>query len=173
MILINLVPVNFYDEAEFIFGAIKLTTVIGLILMMLAIDLGGAPNGDRIGFRYSVDPGPMNAYLRPGALGRFLAFWKVFIQATFSYGGSELCVVAAGETEPSTQYPEGGEAGVLANLHLLRACDTARGHVRLLRRTTASKFWTRSRTARQARQLPRSSSRSSTVRRSSSVLQIC
>ena len=99
MVLINLVPVNFYGEAEFIFGAIKLTTIIGLILLMLIIDLGGAPNGDRIGFRYWVDPGPMNAYLRPGALGRFLAFWKVFIQATFSYGGSELCVVAAGETE--------------------------------------------------------------------------
>ena len=41
----------------------------------------------------------MNTYLEPGALGRFLALWKVFIQATFSYGGSEMCVVAAGETE--------------------------------------------------------------------------
>lgn len=99
MIAVNCVPVNFYGEAEFVFGAIKLTTIIGLILLMLIIDLGGAPSGDRIGFRYWIDPGPMNAYLQPGALGRFLAFWKVFIQATFSYGGSELCVVAAGETE--------------------------------------------------------------------------
>ncbi|OAQ99317.1 hypothetical protein LLEC1_05492 [Akanthomyces lecanii] len=38
-------------------------------------------------------------YLGDGALGRFLAFWKVFIQATFSYGGSEMVVVASGETE--------------------------------------------------------------------------
>lgn len=41
----------------------------------------------------------MNQYLEDGSLGRFLAFWKVFIQATFSYGGSEMVVVAAGETE--------------------------------------------------------------------------
>ncbi|KAJ6075717.1 hypothetical protein N7499_007698 [Penicillium canescens] len=51
------------------------------------------------GFRYWESPGPMNEYLETGSLGRFLAFWKVFIQATFSYGGSEMVVVAAGETE--------------------------------------------------------------------------
>jgi yeast amino acid transporter len=99
MIAINCLPVNFYGEAEFVFGAIKLTTIIGLIILMLIITLGGAPDTGRIGFRYWVNPGPMNAYLVSGSLGRFLAFWKVFIQATFSYGGSEMCVVAAGETE--------------------------------------------------------------------------
>ena len=84
MVIINCVPVNVYGETEFIFGAIKLLTILGLILLMLIIDLGGAPSGDRIGFRYWIDPGPMNEYLATGALGRFLAFWKVFIQATFS-----------------------------------------------------------------------------------------
>lgn len=49
----------------------------------------------------------MREYLKTGSLGRFLAFWKVFIQATFSYGGSELVVVAAGETEnPRRTIPE-------------------------------------------------------------------
>ena len=99
MIAINMFPVHIYGEAEFVFGAIKLTTIIGLILLMFIIDLGGAPSGGRIGFRYWDNPGPMNEYLKTGALGRFLAFWKVFIQATFSYGGSEMVVVAAGETE--------------------------------------------------------------------------
>ncbi|KAF2208322.1 hypothetical protein CERZMDRAFT_101391 [Cercospora zeae-maydis SCOH1-5] len=99
MVVVNCLPVNFYGEAEFVFGAIKLTTIAGLILLMLIVDLGGAPSGDRIGFRYWIDPGPMNTYLQPGALGRFLAFWKVFIQATFAYGGSEMCVIAAGETQ--------------------------------------------------------------------------
>lgn len=99
MILINCVPVKVYGETEFVFGAIKLTTIVGLILLMLIIDLGGAPTGDRIGFRYWINPGPMLTYLKEGSLGRFLAFWKVFIQATFSYGGSEMVVVAAGETE--------------------------------------------------------------------------
>jgi amino acid transporter len=99
MVIINCFPVRIYGEAEFIFGAIKLTTIVGLILLMFIITLGGTPSGDRIGFRYWVDPGPMNEYLLTGSLGRFLAFWKVFIQATFAYGGSEMVVIASGETE--------------------------------------------------------------------------
>lgn len=99
MVAINCFPVRFYGEVEFVFGAIKLTTIIGLMILMFIITVGGGPDGDAIGFRYWKDPGPMNSYLRPGALGRFLAFWKVFIQATFSYGGSEMVVVASGETE--------------------------------------------------------------------------
>lgn len=66
---------------------------------MAIIDLGGTPKGDRIGFRYWDNPGLMREYLKTGSLGRFLAFWKVFIQATFSCGGNALVVVAAGETE--------------------------------------------------------------------------
>ncbi|CZT21820.1 probable amino acid transporters [Ramularia collo-cygni] len=99
MILINCAPVNFYGEAEFVFGAIKILTIIALILLMLIIDLGGAPSGDRIGFRYWTNPDPMNTYLVEGGLGRFLTFFKVFVQATFAYGGSEMCVIAAGEAQ--------------------------------------------------------------------------
>ena len=99
MLLINLVPVRIYGEVEFVFGGIKLTTIVGLILLMLIITCGGGPNHDAIGFRYWDVPGSMLEYLEKGSLGRFLAFWKVFIQATFSYGGSEMVVIAAGETE--------------------------------------------------------------------------
>lgn len=99
MIIVNCLPVRIYGEAEFAFGAIKLTTIIGLILLMFIITVGGSPSGDQIGFRYWHHPGPMNAYLEDGALGRFLAFFKVFIQATFAYGGSEIVVVASGETK--------------------------------------------------------------------------
>ncbi|GAP87560.1 putative amino acid permease [Rosellinia necatrix] len=99
MVLVNCLPVRVYGEAEFAFGAVKLITIVGLILLMFIITLGGTPTGDRIGFRYWMDPGPMSEYLVGGTLGRFLAFWKVFIQATFSYGGSEMVVIASGETE--------------------------------------------------------------------------
>ncbi|KAH8161232.1 hypothetical protein CIB48_g7003 [Xylaria polymorpha] len=99
MVAVNCFPVRIYGEAEFAFGAVKLTTIVGLILLMFIVTLGGTPNGERIGFRYWRDPGPMNEYLVGGSLGRFLAFWKVFIQATFSYGGSEMVVIASGETE--------------------------------------------------------------------------
>ncbi|WKT51935.1 hypothetical protein QSH57_002449 [Fusarium oxysporum f. sp. vasinfectum] len=80
MVILNCLPVRIYGEAEFVFGAIKLLTIA-------------------IGFRYWNHPGPMNEYLKDGALGRFLAFVKVFITATFSYGGSEMVVMASGETE--------------------------------------------------------------------------
>ncbi|KAA8649460.1 uncharacterized protein ATNIH1004_002131 [Aspergillus tanneri] len=97
--LFNCLPVRVYGELEFFLGSIKLLTIVGLMILMFIITLGGGPNHDRIGFRYWKNPGPMLEYLETGALGRFLAFWKVFIQATFSYGGSEMVVVAAGETE--------------------------------------------------------------------------
>ncbi|KAE8151599.1 amino acid permease/ SLC12A domain-containing protein [Aspergillus avenaceus] len=99
MVVVNSLPVRTYGELEFILGAIKLTTIVGLMLLMLIITLGGAPTHDRIGFRYWQHPGPMLEYLKTGPLGRFLAFLKVFVQAIFSYGGSEIVVVAAGETE--------------------------------------------------------------------------
>ncbi|KAJ5513751.1 Amino acid/polyamine transporter I [Penicillium fimorum] len=96
---LNCLPVRIYGELEFVLGSIKLLTIVGLMLLMLIITLGGAPTHDRIGFRYWKNPGPMNTYLEDGSLGRFLAFWKVFIQATFSYGGCEMVVIAAGESE--------------------------------------------------------------------------
>lgn len=95
----NILPVRIYGELEFFLGSIKITTIVGLMILMFIITLGGDPTGDQIGFRYWRHPGPMNEYLETGSLGRFLAFWKVFIQATFSYGGSEMVVVAAGEAE--------------------------------------------------------------------------
>ncbi|KAH8174713.1 amino acid permease domain-containing protein [Sarocladium implicatum] len=98
-VAINCLPVRAWGEVEFFFGAVKLLTIVGLILLMFIITLGGTPSGDMIGFRYWNHPGPMNEYLKTGALGRFLGFFKVFIQATFSYGGSEMVVVASGETE--------------------------------------------------------------------------
>ena len=53
MVIINCLPVRIYGEAEFVFGAIKLTTIVGLILLMLIITCGGAPNADgAIVFRY-------------------------------------------------------------------------------------------------------------------------
>ncbi|KAI5304265.1 hypothetical protein KEM56_006679 [Ascosphaera pollenicola] len=99
MVIINSLPVRFYGETEFVFGAIKMITIAGLLILMLIIDLGGAPSHDRIGFRYWINPGPMSMYIASGALGRFLAFWKVVLQAQFSFGGSDTVIAAAGETK--------------------------------------------------------------------------
>ena len=96
---LNIFAVSIYGEAEFWFAAIKLITIVGLLLMAFIVDLGGNPLHDRLGFRYWVNPGVMNTAVATGSLGRFLAFWSTLVNAGFSYGGVEMVAVAAGEAQ--------------------------------------------------------------------------
>lgn len=101
MCAINIFGVRYFGESEFFFALIKLSTIIGLLLAGLVIDLGGGPNHDRIGFRYWKDPG---ALARAGLVSnintdRFLAIMSVIIQAAFSFTSMELVAIAASETE--------------------------------------------------------------------------
>jgi len=99
--LCNLAGVKYFGEFEFVFAIIKVTTVIGLILLLLIIDLGGGPDHDRRGFRYWRDEPLNNSFFDvvPASKARFLGFWNVFTQAAFSYGGMEglamICLEAA------------------------------------------------------------------------------
>ncbi|GAA5983478.1 hypothetical protein JCM11641_005822 [Rhodosporidiobolus odoratus] len=89
-----------YGECEFWFAIIKVITIVGLIILGIILDCGGGPNGEYIGTRYWRDPGAMVQYLGiEGATGRFLGFWAVLIQASFSYIGTEIVAIAAGETK--------------------------------------------------------------------------
>lgn len=72
--------------------------IIGLIIGGLVIDLGGAPNRDRLGFRYWRNPGAFNSYILDGSAGNFLAFWKVMIPAAFSYGNIQIVAISGSET---------------------------------------------------------------------------
>jgi amino acid transporter len=100
IISINFAGVRWYGEAEFWFSLIKVVTIVGLILLGLILDLGGGPNHDRIGFRYWKNPGAFNQLNNiPGTKGRFLAFWATFINAAFSYLGTEIVALAAAEAE--------------------------------------------------------------------------
>ncbi|KAK7044143.1 hypothetical protein VNI00_007860 [Paramarasmius palmivorus] len=97
---INLLGAGAYGEAEFIFASIKVITIVGLIILGIVLDLGGGPNHDRIGFRYWLDPGPFVQFNEiPGAKGRFLGWWAVMTQAVFSFIGTEIVSIAAGETK--------------------------------------------------------------------------
>lgn len=109
---VNALGVKYYGETEFWFCLIKVVAIIVLIITSLVIDLGGGPKGERLGFHYWKNPGPMaQLFWTPdpvtgaptggisGAFGRFLAFWNVFVQSAFSFAGTEIIGVAVGEVE--------------------------------------------------------------------------
>ncbi len=92
--------VGAYGEAEFAFASIKVITITGLIILGVVLDLGGGPNHDRIGFRYWKTPGPFAQFDGIGGpKGRFLAWWAVMSQAAFSFFGTEVVAIAAGEAK--------------------------------------------------------------------------
>ncbi|RXW18248.1 hypothetical protein EST38_g7619 [Candolleomyces aberdarensis] len=100
VIAINLLGAGAYGEAEFIFASIKVITIVGLIILGIVLDLGGGPNHDRLGFRYWKDPGVFVQFNGiEGATGRFLGWWAVMTQAAFSFIGTEIVAIAAGEAK--------------------------------------------------------------------------
>nr|XP_019044417.1 hypothetical protein I302_07701 [Kwoniella bestiolae CBS 10118]OCF23347.1 hypothetical protein I302_07701 [Kwoniella bestiolae CBS 10118] len=99
VVLLNLTTSGVYGETEFIFSSIKVLTIIGLIILGIAIDCGAGPTGHYLGFHYWRDPGALAQYEDiPGAKGRFLGFWAVMTQAAFSYGGVEFFGITAAES---------------------------------------------------------------------------
>ncbi|TFY62403.1 hypothetical protein EVG20_g6715 [Dentipellis fragilis] len=100
VVAINFMGAGVYGEAEFIFASIKVITITGLIILGVVIDLGGAPNHDRLGFRYWKNPGPFVEYHGiTGNTGKFLGWWAVMTQAAFSFIGTEIVAIAAGEAK--------------------------------------------------------------------------
>ena len=88
---INIAGVKYFGEFEFWFAFLKIAAIVGLMIVCLVVDLGGAPDRDRRGFRYWRDMPFNNDYLdiTPPAKARFLGFWAVLTQAAFSLGGME------------------------------------------------------------------------------------
>ncbi|KAI0824226.1 amino acid permease [Trametes gibbosa] len=100
VITINMFGAGVYGEAEFIFASIKVITITGLIILGIVLDLGGGPNHDRLGFRYWKHPGPFVQFDGiGGAKGQFLGFFAVLTQAAFSFIGTEIVAIAAGEAK--------------------------------------------------------------------------
>ncbi|KAK4560348.1 hypothetical protein LTR86_005544 [Recurvomyces mirabilis] len=101
ILLLNIIAVSFFGEAEFWFASIKLITITGLVILAVVLFFGGGPNHDRIGFRYwePNNPGAFKPYLVNGNTGRFLAYWIAFVKAGFAFITSpELIALASGET---------------------------------------------------------------------------
>lgn len=97
---LNFMPVGFYGEVEFWFSTVKVVTVIGFMIFAICVDCGVGKQG-YLGFHYWKEPGAFATHLveNPPSVGKFVGFWAVLIQAGFSYQGTELVGIAAGETE--------------------------------------------------------------------------
>jgi amino acid transporter len=88
---LNFMPVSIYGEIEFWFASIN----------------AGAGKEGYLGFKYWNHPGAFQPHLTDASsilannlpLAKFVGFWAVLIQAGFSYQGTELVGIAAGETE--------------------------------------------------------------------------
>lgn len=97
---INFLPVSFFGEIEFWFSLIKVITVLGFLIFGICIDAGAGKQG-YLGFHNWGHPGAFAPYLinPENPVAKFVGFWAVLIQAGFSYQGTELVGIAAGETE--------------------------------------------------------------------------
>lgn len=97
---LNFLPVSFYGEFEFWLSTVKVLTVIGFMIFAICVDAGAGQHG-YLGFHTWGNPGAFAPYLITSneALAKFIGFWSVLIQAGFSYQGTELVGIAAGETE--------------------------------------------------------------------------
>ncbi|KAH8837621.1 hypothetical protein MCOR27_001641 [Pyricularia oryzae] len=90
ILVINLFGVKGYGEAEFIFAIVKVTAVIGFILLGIVINVGGTTTEGYIGTKYWHNPGAFN--------NGFKGLCSVFVQAAFAFAGTELVGLAAAET---------------------------------------------------------------------------
>ncbi|CCD50769.1 hypothetical protein ACHAPC_005455 [Botrytis cinerea] len=97
---VNFLPVSFFGEIEFWFSLIKVVTVLGFLIFGICIDAGAGQQG-YLGFHTWGNPGAFAPYLvnPENPVSKFVGFWAVLIQAGFSYQGTELVGIAAGETE--------------------------------------------------------------------------
>lgn len=90
VLVINLFGVKGYGEAEFAFSIIKVTAVVGFIILGIILNCGGGPKGGYIGAKYWYDPGAF--------ANSFKGVCTVFVNAAFAFTGTELVGLAAAET---------------------------------------------------------------------------
>lgn len=95
----NLLSVNVYGESEYWFAMIKVVTVIIFIITSFFM-IFGIIGGEPVGFaNFFIDEAPFN--------GGFLAIFGIFLAAGFSFQGTELLGITAGETkDPGKNIPK-------------------------------------------------------------------
>lgn len=96
--LANFFPVKFYGEIEFWVASIKVIAILGYLIYAFIIVCGGSKQGP-IGFRYWRNPGPWGPGIISDNVGeaRFLGWLSSWVNASFTYQGTELVGITAGE----------------------------------------------------------------------------
>ncbi|MDM5210510.1 amino acid permease [Peribacillus sp. NJ4] len=97
--LLNYLSVKGYGEGEYWFSFIKVTAIVIFIIVGILMIIG-IMGGEAVGFKnFTVDDAPF-----PGG---FMGVFIVFIAAGFSFQGTEIVGVAAGESEdPARNIPK-------------------------------------------------------------------
>lgn len=97
--LLNFFPVRFYGEIEFWTASIKVIAIVGWLIYSLCMVCGAGKTGP-VGFRYWKNPGAWGdgILVENKQTGRFLGWLSCLINAAFTYQGTELVGIAAGES---------------------------------------------------------------------------
>lgn len=88
IVVINFIGAKGYGEGEFVFGCLKLSMIIGFIIMAIVVDVGGGPKKEYIGGKY---------WHHPGSHTNFKGLCAVFVTGAFSLGQSEFVALSAAE----------------------------------------------------------------------------
>lgn len=96
----NLLSVKAYGESEYWFAMIKVATVIIFIIVSFLMIFGLLGGNDPVGFKnFFIDDAPFH--------GGFMAMFGIFLAAGFSFQGTEMLGVTAGETDdPGKNIPK-------------------------------------------------------------------
>ncbi|SCU81040.1 LADA_0B10880g1_1 [Lachancea dasiensis] len=97
--LANFFPVSYYGEFQFWIALVKVVAIVGFIIYCLCMVCGAGVTGP-VGFRYWRNPGPWGFGIVAKGTGeaRFLGWVSSLINAAFTYQGTELVGITAGES---------------------------------------------------------------------------
>ncbi|KAF5005377.1 hypothetical protein FDECE_8189 [Fusarium decemcellulare] len=98
-LLINILAVQVYGEAEFWLASGKVILLMILFSFTFVTMLGGNPDRDRFGFRYWNNPGSFAEYITTGDLGRFEGFLGALWNTALIIVGPEYVAMVAGEAK--------------------------------------------------------------------------
>ncbi|SCU95360.1 LAMI_0F02168g1_1 [Lachancea mirantina] len=99
LIVSNLFPVKYYGEFQFWIAIVKVIAIVGFIIYAFCMVCGAGVTGP-VGFRYWRHPGPWGKGIISGNenVARFLGWVSSLINAAFTYQGTELVGISAGES---------------------------------------------------------------------------